>query len=318
MVPLPLSYRERIARLSGVQAATPLNWFDGHYGSGDIALPAFACDPETLLKIFPQWRLTQEEQRGFIGEKVAFVAGRKLAARYGWKLGDHIHLHSPNYNVSLDLVLRGIYSAPGEDETMLAFHWEYLNDAMGQPNKPGAFWVLALTTDHAAGLMPRIDALFRNEAVETRTQTMQQFMLEFLAMLGNVKLILLSVCAAVVFAVLLIVVNSMGMSIRERTSELSVLRALGFGKWEVLRLLTSESLAITLAGALTGCLAAELLFVAIRGYRIGGMMPISVQADVFTLLLAVGVAVGIGLLSTLFPAYRACRVSIAQALRYVG
>ncbi|MCJ7503555.1 MAG: FtsX-like permease family protein, partial [Acidobacteriia bacterium] len=303
MQPLPLSYQARIARLPGVASVTPLNWFDAHYGGEQIMLPTMACDPETILTLF-DWNLPQEQRQAFVREKVAFVVGRKVAQKYRWKVGDHVTLHSPGYNISLDLVLRGIYSSKDE-ESNLAFHWDYLNEALGRPNKPGAFWVLARTPDDAARLMKEIDALFHNEDVETRTQTMKQFMLDFLGMLGNVKLILLSISAAVVFAVLLIVANTMAMSIRERTSELAVLRALGFRTRQVLGFLTAESLALSLTGTAAGCLGAWILCALIRGYRVGGMMPMYIQLSASTVGLALGVAVGISLLSTLLPAYRA-------------
>jgi len=316
MQPLPLSYQARIARLPGVASVTPINFFDGHYGGEATILPAMACDPEAILTLFG-WELLPEERRAFVKEKSAFVVGRKVAEKYGWKLGDHVTLTSSNYNVSLELVLRGIYSSK-QEESDLAFHWDYLNEALGRPNKPGAFWVLARTPDDATRLMKEIDALFHNEDVETRTQTMKQFILDFLAWLGNIKLILLSISAAVVFAVLLIMANTMAMSIRERTSELAVLRALGFRTRHVLALLAAESLSLSLSGAALGCLAARLLFALIRGYQVGGMLPLYIQLNGSTVGLALGVAAGISLLSTLVPAYRASHENIAQALRYVG
>jgi putative ABC transport system permease protein len=318
MVPLPLSYRERIARLPGVESVTPMNWFDGRYGGEETPLPAFACDPLTLLAVFPQWQIPADKQQAFVSEKASLLAGRMIAERYRWKVGDHIHLSSPSYRVSLDLVLRAIYASPGEDETMLAFHWDYLNEAMGRPDKPGAFWVLARTPEDASRLMKDVDTLFRNEAVETNTQNMKQFVLGLLSLLGNVRLILMSICTAVVFAVLLIVANTMAMSIRERTSELAVLRTLGFGAKGLLGMLAMEALAISLSGAALGCLAAHAVTVMIRGYRIGGLLPSSIQVDVATLTLAFGVAAGVGLLATLVPAHRASRANIAQALRFVG
>jgi len=316
MVPMPMSYRDRIARLRGVEAVTPLNWFDGHYGPENTSLPAFACDPDVVLRIF-DWQMPEDQRRAFVKERMALLAGQSVAQKYGWRIGDHIHLSSPNYRVSLDLVLRGIYRS-ADDETSLAFHWDYLNEALGKPNTPGAFWVLAHRREDVPRLTTEIDALFRNQEVETRTQTMKQFVLSFLAMLGNVKLILLSISAAAVFAILLVVANTMAMSVRERTSELAVIRALGFRTQQVLSLLTAESLALSLVGAGVGSGAAWMLLRLIRGYRIGGMMPIFIQVDLATLLLAFVVAVAIGLSSTFVPAYRASRLNIAQALRFVG
>ena len=316
MVPLPLSYGERIARLPGVVATTPVNMVDGLYGGQDDFMFALASDPATFLKVYTDWHLPEDQRAAYIREKTAALAGHRTALKYGWKLGDRIHLRSPGYHVDLDLILRGIYTA--EDESLLAFHWDYLNDALGRPDKPGGFWVRARTEEDVPRLMQTIDNQFRNGEMETRTQPMAQWMLDMLAMIGNVKLIVLSVSAAMVFAVLLVVANTMGMSIRERTAELAILRVLGFQPKHLLALLAAESLAISVAGALVGCLSAGICFALIGGYRVGGAMPIYIQVDVVTMGVVLSVAIGIGLSSTLAPAYRASHLSIAEALRYTG
>lgn len=317
MVSLPLHYQDQIAGLPGVAAVSPVNMVDGYYGGLDAALWAIACDPKTVFRIYADWEMPEEQRRASLGERTALIAGRKMADKYKWKTGDHIHLRSPNYHVNLDLVLRGIYSSR-DDETMLFFHWSYLNEVQGRPDKAGGFWVLARTAEDVPHLTTAIDAEFRNAGVETRTQSMKQFVLDFLAMLGNVKLILLSVSAVVIFAVQLIVANTMGMSVRERTSELAVLRTLGFRKRQVLGMLTAESLAISVSGAALGCLIAAALLALTAGRQIGGAMPLYIQVDVPTLGLALAVSVGIGLLGTMAPAWRASRVNIAEALRFVG
>lgn len=201
---------------------------------------------------------------------------------------------------------------------MLGFHWDYLNEAQGHPDKAGAFLLRAQTEEDVPRLMQAIDHQFRNGEMETRTQPMGQWVLDFLAMIGNVKLIVLSISAAMVFAILLVVANTMGMSIRERTPELAILRVLGFQPRQLLWLLAAESLVISLVGALVGCLAAGIAFACIRGYRIGGAMGMHIQVDVVTVGLVLCVALGISLSSTLLPAYRALGGSIAQALRFVG
>jgi len=316
MIPLPLSYGERIARLPGVVAITPVNMVDGLYGARDDFMFALAADPAAFLKVYTDWHLPEDQRTAYIREKTAALAGHRTALKYGWKLGDRIHLRSPGYHVDLDLILRGIYSA--EDESLLAFHWDYLNEELGRPNKPGGFWVRARTGEDVPRLMQTIDNQFRNGEMETRTQPMAQWMLDMLAMIGNVKLTVLSVSAAMVFAVLLVVANTMGMSIRERTAELAILRVLGFQPKHLLALLAAESLAISVAGALVGCLSAGICFALIGGYRVGGAMPIYIQVDVVTMGVVLSVAIGIGLSSTLAPAYRASHLSIAEALRYTG
>jgi len=316
MQPLRLSHGARLATLPGIAAVSPLNMVDVFYGAEEKPLWALACDPATMLKARPDWRLPEEQRQAFLNEKVALVAGRSIAEARKWKVGDRIFLRSPGYDLTLELVHRGIYSS-AEDETLMALHRNFLNDIHGSPNKPGAFWVLSRTPEEVPRLMTAIDAMFRNTDAETRTQPMKQFVLDMLAMLGNVKLILMAV-SAVVFAVLLIVANAIGMSIRERTSELAVLRALGFRPRELLTMLTAETLAISLAGASIGCPLAWLLLRVAAGYQMGGMMPVYIQIDSATIGAALVVALALSLASTLLPAYQAAHVNIAQALRFVG
>ncbi|MFB3920922.1 MAG: ABC transporter permease [Terriglobia bacterium] len=318
LIPLPLHYRERIVELPGVAGVSPVNMVDAPLGSNDKPEWILACDPAILPKIYTGWKISPERFQAFASEKRGLLVGQKVAEKHRWQEGDLVHVRSANYHVEMDLVLRAIYRSDDEHETMMFSHWDYLNDAQGRPNKPGGFWVLARASDDVAPLTRQIDELFRNADVETRTQPMKQLVLDMLAMVGNVKLILISVSAAAVFAVLLIVVNTMGMSIRERTTELAILRALGFRFVDLLGLLTSESLVVCVAGALAGCGAAALLLALIAGYRMGGAMPIYIRLDLVTMGLALAVAAVIGLFSTLLPACRAGRANIAQALRYIG
>jgi putative ABC transport system permease protein len=313
-----MSYWQRIAKIPGVEGVTPFVTFDAHYGGEDAFMAAYPTEPEAFFKIFSDMRVPDEQRRAYINEKTALLAGRKVVQEHGWKIGDHISLSSPAHKVTMELVLRAIYTVEGGDESILAFHWDYFNDLWPNKDKGAVFWVVARTIEDAPRVMKEIDAMFRNADVETMTQTMMQFSLDFIAGLGKVKLILLGVSGAVVFAVLLIVANTMAMSIRERTLELAVLRALGFRSPQLLGLLTAESVVISLTGAGAGCLTTWLLFKLIAGYHLAGWIPIFIPISFETAGTVIGVAISISLLSTLVPALRATRVSIAQALRFVG
>lgn len=316
-IPVPRSYEAQIARIPGVDGVSPFVTFDAHYGGEDAFMVAFPCHPDVLFKIFTAMHVPGDQRQAYINEKVALIAGRKTADKYGWKLGDHVSLTSPGHEVTMDLVLRAIYTNPA-DEGVLAFHWDYFQDMRPRGAEGAVYWVVARTSEDVPRVMKGIDAMFRHGPVETQTQTMKQFMLDFLGKMGNVKLILLSVSTAVVFAVLLIVATTMAMSIRERTTELAVLRALGFRTAQVLGLLTAESLLMTFGGAAAGCLAGWGVTRLLANYRIGGWVQARIEIDFATLGALAAVAAGISLLSTLLPAYRASRMSIAQCLRFVG
>jgi len=316
--PIPLSYRARIAKLSGVSVVSPVFWFDGRYKNEDTIIPAIGFDTEVFSAFFTHWKLPEDQKQAFLHEKVAALAGLHTAKRYGLKVGDRIYVSSPTYfGVGLDLIIRGIYESP-PDESFLFFHWDYLNEVLGRANLTGQFWVLAKSVDDVPHLMKDIDEEFRNAEIETRTMTVKQVMLSFISWLGNVKLILVSVSGAVAFVVLLILANTMAMSIRERTAELAILRALGFRTGEVLGMITAESLVISLAGAAVGCLAAWVVCRLWRGYPVGGFLLLELEVGWPGTALGLGAATAIGLASTLIPAYRASRLSIAEALRHVG
>lgn len=317
-IPLPVSYQRQIASVPGVAAVMPLFWFDGRYGKDQDLVPALGLDATKLLVFLSNWHVPEDQLRAFVVERDALVAGRKVVDKYGWKIGDHVHLRSPNYfNVDLDLVLRAIYASDG-DQSMLALHWDYLNEALGHPDKAGQIWVLARSVDDIPHLMNDIDNVFRNAPMETRTQTLKQLVVNFLGWLGNLKEIMLMISAAVVFAVLLVVTNTMAMSIRERTPELAVLRALGFRARQVLAMLAAEALVISLLGTTLGLALAAVVFRLMEGYHIGGAMPSHIRVDVTTIGFSLLVAIVISLGSTLLPAYRASRLNVAEALRFVG
>ena len=318
--PMPISYRSRIERLEGVRSVTPVFWFDARYKNEDTVIPSLSLDPQVLFTFFPNWQLPEDAKKQFMREKVAALAARGTANKYGWKVGDRIHVSSPNYfGLGVDLILRGIYDSDQEQEqSYLVFHWDYLNDVLGSPNVTGQFWILANSTDVMPSLMKNVDAQFQNETIQTRTQTVKQFVVNFISWLGNVKLILVSVSGAAVFAVLLILANTMAMSIRERITELAVLRALGFSTNTLLTMLATESFLISLVGAAAGCLAAWAICHAVGGYALGGGLLVNLEIGAPGLLSALGIAILTSLASTLVPAYRASRLSIAEALRYTG
>lgn len=316
--PMPVSYRSRIERMPGIRAVTQVFWFDARYKNEDTVIASLSLDPKIVRTFFPDWVLPSAQWDQFLREQTAAIASRQLARKYGWKVGDHIYVSSPSYfGLGVDLTLRGIYEGK-EEQSYLVFHWDYLNEVLGRPNVTGQFWILAESPEVVPGLMKQVDEEFRNETVQTLTQTVKQVTLNFVSWFGNVKLILAGMSGAVAFAVLLIVANSMAMSIRERTSELAVLRALGFRTRQILALLAAESLVISLTGALAGALGAWGICRLLAGYTIGGGLLVNLQVGAPGAAFSILSAAVIGLLSTLVPALHAARLNIAEALRHVG
>lgn len=315
---LPLSYLQRIAGLKGVDAVSPFTTFDGMYGANDAWVAGFSCNPDVFFKLFEGIRLPDEQRRAFSEDKRALIVGRTVARKFGWRIGDNVSIRNEGWHHTYEFTLRAIYAYDNSNEETIGVHWDYIHEAWPNPDAGGAYLVVAKTDQDARQLAKAIDDTFRHEPMETLTMAFLQFALDFLGRLGNVKAILMAVSGAVLFVILLVVANTMAMSIRERIPELAVLRVLGFRRWQLQGLLTVESLGLLLAGTGVGCGAAHGVFRLLAGYRVGGWMPIVIQIDLTTILFAFGAAIFTSLASTLIPAYAASRVVLSQALRYTG
>ncbi len=260
--PMPQAYRQQIASVPGVVAVVGVTWFGGQYIDPSNFFANFAVDTDQFQQVYPELVIPPAELAAWKGERTAALVGAKLMQQYHWRLGQRITLKGTIWPVNPELVIRAVYRDPQDpsQEHALYFHYRYLDELRGETGEVGTF---AVRVDSAADV-PRvsraIDAMFRNTAYETKTETEQAFQLSFVSMLGNVKLLLTMISAAVVFAILLVAGNTMAMSIRERTQEVAVLKTLGFRQRAILQLLVGESLLIALAGGLAGALGAKAAY----------------------------------------------------------
>jgi putative ABC transport system permease protein len=314
--PLPEAYRERLARVPGVRLVSILSWFGGIYVDERNFFANFACDPDTVFPMWNENRIPPEQLAAFRKERTAAVAGRKLADRFKWRLGDRITLQGTIYPIDLEFTLRGIYT--GMDETAFFFHHAYLDEALGRPGKVGTFWLKAAGAAEVPRIAERVDALFRNSDAETKTETERAFQLGFVAMLGNVKTLVAGISSVVVFAILLVTANTMAMSIRERAREIAILKTLGFRRRQLLGLLMGESAAIAFAGGLVGCVGARIFYTVVDVWKhTKGFFPVFI-VEPETIAVGLIVALVIGLVSAAIPAYRVSGQTIAAALRRTG
>jgi len=315
--PLPASHGAKIKTVPGVVAVTPLAWFGGYWVDPANTFANFAVDPETIFNVLREGSTIPPDQlEGFKRERVAAVAGRRLVEKYHWKIGDRITLLGSFWGITPELVLRGVFSGGPDDQ--FYFHYDYLNEALGRPNIVPIYWVRVDRPEDASRVAQAIDDMFRNTDAETRTESISAFLLNFISMLGNVRAIILLIGIAVAFAIFLIVANTMAMSIRERTAEAAVLRALGYQTSHILALFVGESLILTLGGALVGIGGAKFLYDALALSQIGQFVFADMRMRPETLVFCFVVALALGLLASGWPAYRTARGNIAETLRYTG
>jgi putative ABC transport system permease protein len=313
---LPEKYQYRIERMPGVEYCSKFTWFGGIYideASSNFA--QFAVDADRIFRIFPEAVVDPREEETFVKEKNSCVVGRKLLERFHWKLGDKITFLGALWPCDVELVIRGVYHSEGLDETLVFFHHDYFDELMGKRGLVGTFWIKVTNAEVIPGLIERIDAAFHNTDAETKTETERAFQLGFISMMGNVKLFIGSICTVIVFTMLLVTASTMAMAIRERLREISVLKALGFTGSLIFSLILAESCGLALAGGILGCFGAKLLAETLDVYKLSqGFLP---MFPITAGILAIGmlVALGLGILSSLVPAYSSIRTSVVTGLK---
>jgi len=322
--PLPLSYQQQIKQVPGVKEVMINQWFGGVYkDSRDPAnfFARFATEADKFGTVNPEYKLTDSEREAFVNDRTGCIVGRKTANRHNLKVGDRVTLTGDIFPVKLELTVRGIYDGTVDNESLF-FHYKYLNESLassaGFSDVVSTFVIRMESPDDANSISKTIDDMFRNSTAQTKTETEQAFGLSFLAFLGNVKLILLSICAAVTFTILLVSGNTMAMAVRERVREVGVLKTLGFTNGIVLWLMVGEAMVISLVGGLIGLALASGLCLLLRGMpsamTFADFSQLSVPPSVVMICLLV--AAMIGFVSSFIPAWGASKRSIVEALKF--
>jgi putative ABC transport system permease protein len=314
---MPVSYRQRIQQVPGVQEITILQWFGGVYKDPKNMFGRMAVEPEQFFAVYPEYKMPEDQKKAFAQERSACIIGTEIAQRYNLKLGDKMTLVGDIFPVTLEFTVRGIYDFAEAPDNMF-FHLQYLFESLpaGRRDFAGMFVILADSAESAQRIGPAVDDMFRNATVQTKTESEKAFQLGFVSFLGNIKMFLLSICAAVTFTVLLVSANTMAMSVRERIREVGVLKTLGYTNGSVLAIVLGEAAVLSLLGGLLGWALASALTFALR--KAPGFMikTLAVEPSVAALLLVV--AVLIGLASSFIPAWNASRTNIIDSLRYTG
>lgn len=316
---MPISYEARIRQVPGIETLMAYQWFGGVYKEPKNFFARFACEPDQLFRIYPDYRISDEEKNAFIRDRAGTVLGRDLAEKYNIKVGDKITLKGDIFPVDLEFNVRGLFDVDKNEEVMW-FNIDYLWKSLpaGRRDFAGTFLILAQSSDDGPAIAQQIDSLFRNAQVQTKTESESAFAASFVNFLGNVKLYLFAISAAITFTILLVCGNTIAMSVRERVREVGIMKTLGFTNEEVLGMILGEATVISLLGGLVGCAVAWLLckgvatsaggFANLEGMTLAPWMWVTV----------IGAAMGMGTLAAVVPALGASRTSIIDAMRYSG
>ena len=344
---LPLPYEGQIAQVPGVKRVAISSWFGGslavkrevqaEVGTDDTGQPDFskfftnlAVEDEPYFAMHPELEVPPYEMKAFREDLRGCLIGRGLASQMGWKVGDAFFLESfiPYYRRRegpLEFVVRAIYDAdlvrePAADNRVMYFHHKYLYEATGEQVGAGLYVVELEEPGQAAAVAKAIDARFENSEAGTTTETEAAFRADFLSMIGNLALLLNSIGMAVIFTILLVTANTMSMAVRERRTEIAVLKTLGFRSGQVMGLILAEALAIgALGGAIGLGLSAGIISSLRRAASFGAFLNGFPNFGLHFSVSGQGLAIALllGLLAGLVPALGAYRARITDMLRQV-
>ena len=320
---LPLNYAQKIRQVEGVSSVAWANWFGGVYVSERNFFAQFAISGASYLDMYPEFVLSDGERKAFLADRVGAVAGRKLADKYGWKIGDQIPLRGTIYPGTWTFTLRGIYDGAeaGTDTSTFFFHFDYLNESIKRlyprrGDQTGVFVERLRDPEAAAAVSQAIDTTFRNSLAETLTETEKAFQLGFVAMSEAILLAIQAVSYVVIVIIMAVMANTMAMTARERYGEYATFKALGFSNGFVVMLIVAESLGIALLGGLLG-VAFTFPMADVFASSVGSILT-GFRVSETTIGLQVGAAFVIGLVAAAVPAWNAARIRIVDGLRAIG
>jgi putative ABC transport system permease protein len=320
---LPASYQEKIRQVPGVTTVSYGNWFGGVYIDEKNFFPNFAVEPRTYLELYPEYVLTAGEKKAFFIDRKGCVVGRKVAERFGWKVGDGVTLRGTIFPGQWEFVVRGIYRGAERttDTTQFFFHWDYLNESVRRTAPRRAdqvgFYVLGLSSpDLAAEVSLFVDGMFKNSLAETLTETERSFQMSFVSMTEAIIVAIRLVSYLVIVIIMVVAANTMAMTARERIAEYATMKTLGFGGRHVAGVVFGESLVIAMAG---GVLGVALSFPAAQwiGRELGQFIPVfHITAE--TIYLDLLAAFIVGAVAGVFPTWRGATIRIAEGLRRIA
>ncbi|HSB07002.1 MAG TPA: ABC transporter permease [Thermodesulfobacteriota bacterium] len=321
--PLPLSYKEKIRQIEGVKQVSWGTWFGGIYINEKNFFANFAVDPKTYLNLYSEFLLAPDQREAFLRDRKSFVAGRKLAERFKWRIGDIVTLRGTIFPGNWEFVLRGIYRGRDEtvDETTFFFHWDYLNETLKKTapvrtDQVGWYMIGITHPDRATAVALAIDKTFKNSLAETITESEKAFQLSFISMSEAIITAIQMVSIVIIIIIIAVAANTMSMTARERIGEYAIFKTLGYRGWRIGMMILGESMFITLLG---GALGMALTFPIARacGKILSAFFPIfKVPDEIFVMDLAAVLVVGLS--AAIVPTWRASRIRIAEGLRRIG
>jgi len=322
MQPLPESYQARLEAMDGVKRVSHITWFAGIYKDKKNFFAQFPVEPEDFLAVYPEYVLPPEQTKAWMDDRTGAIVGRVTADKYGWKIGDRVPIQGTIFRrpegSTWEFTIRGIYDGdkPGVDETLFVFQYDYFDEARVVGKGTVGWFIITIDDpDRAVEIAESIDTEFANSRYETKTSTEKAWVQSFADQIGDIGKILRYVLTAVFVTILLVAFNTMAQSVRERTSELGVLKTLGFSNTALLFLVLAESMTLAVLGGFVG-LGIGWALITFGGDPSQGLLP-QFYIRPREMLAGGGFVIALGLIAGAIPAVEAMRLRIVDALRKV-
>lgn len=320
-LPLPLGHLARIRQVPGVLYATPMGGIGGYYQDPANLVVGWAMDPDSFFDVFTELKIPPDQVATWKQNRTSAIVGAQLAAKYGWKIGDRVPLRGADLRQdgtndwAFDIagIAQDTSGHALIDFSMrMAIHLSYYEEARAKDRGTVLAFVATVADPTAArAIAAAIDAQFANSADETETISDKDYTGNVLAQLGNIKVFVSAIIIAVFFTLLFLTANTVAQAVRERTSELAVLRSLGFSDVTVQGLVLSETLTLCVTAAVLGLAIVAAVFPSVSDQIISGLgRPL--RPDVIALGLFAAVVLAI--VTTFQPMRRIGRMSIVDAL----
>lgn len=326
VIALPKRYVDTIRETKGVKAATWMNWFGGKDPKNpDNFFANFTVDTKTFLEVYDEVELPEDQKQKWLEDRQGVIVGSSLAKQLGLKVGDRYTLQGTIFPGDWPLNVVGIYTASRKsfDQSSMIFHWDYVNETLPEVRRDQIGWVVSRVDDAGAGanIATNIDKVFDQYDNQTLTMSERAMNLSFLGMFSAILKAIDIVSVIIMLILVMILANTIAMGVRERTTEYGALRALGFSPAHVRFFIIGES---TFVGLLAGLVGVAIAWPLVNNgasrfieENMGGMFPYF-RIDPGTVVLALSLATGLGLIAGLVPAIQAGRLTVVNALRRIA
>lgn len=316
--PLPLSHEQKIRQIPGIVDTAKLQWVGAYYKEPRNFFANFAVDHDKMETVWDDYATPKDQMAAFKADRTGALVGPELMKRYGWRIGDRITLIGQIFPFNPELTIRGVYRHKF-DSSSLFFRWDYFHEATKDivGSTVGTFWARVRDPKDMAKISQQIDDMFRNSEYPTETFTEKEFQQQFMAMIGNIKLLFTVVSICSIFMVVLLAAITMSMAARERVTEVAVLKAIGFTRGMILTLMLIEFVTLGLIGGALGTFGAKVIYGFVNMTEVTQGFLVAFRVNTETVLTCLAAAAIVGLLAGGLPAMRSARLSVVDGLRKV-